>query len=327
MAHSSWRFLVVVAGASLTGCGSEAPTAAHDASHAADAGSSPSDAAPATCSGAPHRPGGPDEMGGCWPGPDNTGVPAAVTLTAYSGPCTITAANTVIDGKTVSCDLVIRASNVVIRNSRIEGSVAAENNPDYSFTISDSEVRLGQAGAGGATGIGEANFTALRVEVTGGNRSILCASNCTVRDSWVHGQNITGTVRVHASGIRQSQGSTLLHNAIGCDAENTPAEGGCSAGLTGYGDFEPVRDNRVEKNLFLETTGGACAYGGSSGDDGSKPYGKDAANVRFIDNVFQRGKSGKCGVYFPITDFDSIRPGNAWQNNRWDDGATLPADN
>src|SRR5215831_13844290 len=34
---------------------------------------------------------------GGWPGPSNTGVPAGVVPTAYTGPCTITVANTVID--------------------------------------------------------------------------------------------------------------------------------------------------------------------------------------------------------------------------------------
>src|SRR5262249_42124850 len=63
-------------------------------------------------------PGAADPWGGCWPGPGNTGVPANVALVAYTGPCTITTAGTVIDGKKVTCDtLSIQAANVVIRNS------------------------------------------------------------------------------------------------------------------------------------------------------------------------------------------------------------------
>ena len=34
----------------------------------------------------------------------NTGVPAGTVLTPYTGPCTITVANTVIDSKIVTCD-------------------------------------------------------------------------------------------------------------------------------------------------------------------------------------------------------------------------------
>ena len=277
------------------------------------------------CSGTPNTPGGSDGNGGCFPGPDNTGVPAGTTLTSYTGPCIVTTPNTVIDGKTIACGLQIRTTGVMIKNSRVLGTVSGGDSG--SFTIVDSEVQMGRADQNGLTGIGSANFTAIRVEVTGGNRSILCEHNCTVQDSWVHGQNIISEVRLHASGIRQSQGSTLIHNSITCDVGDTPSGGGCSAGLTGYGDFEPVKNNRIERNLFVESTGGACAYGGASGDDGSKPYGAQSENIVFTGNVFQRGRSGKCGFYFPITDFDSSRPGNSWTSNRWNDGTVVPPAN
>lgn len=257
-----------------------------------------------------------------------TGVPSGVTLSAYGGSCTVTANNTVIDSKTINCSpLSIQATNVSIKNSRINGTVATPNNSlAYSFSITDSEVIAPQANAVEQTGIGEANFTVLRVEVTGGNRSIYCRKNCTIQDSWVHGQNIADSPRVHASGIRQSQGGTIIHNRIHCSAEDTSSGGGCSANLTGYGDFEAVQDNTIEKNLFVATPAGACAYGGSSGDDGSKPFGHLAQNIIFKDNIFQRG-SGNCGWYFPITDFDDTRPGNQWINNKWDDGSVLPPAN
>jgi hypothetical protein len=246
-------------------------------------------------------------------------------LTNYSGSCTVRTSKTVIDRKILNCTLRIQAKNVVIKNSRINGSVSGSS--AYSFTIMDSEVHAPQAGNVESQGIGEANFTALRVEVTGGNRGIYCRLNCHVEDSWVHGTNIAPTPDIHASAIRQSQGAVIRHNRIHCSAEDTAAGGGCSADLTGYGDFEPVKNNLIEKNLFVATPGGACAYGGSSGDDGVKPYGNQASNIRFIDNVFERGRGGKCGYYFPITDFNSNRPGNQWVNNRWDDGKVVPPAN
>jgi hypothetical protein len=264
-----------------------------------------------------------------FPDANCTGVPAGVMLTAYTGPCTVTTGGAVIDAKTVNCaPLSIRAKNVVIRNSRVNGSVSTPSGVlDYSFSITDSEVVAPRATGVESTGLGEANFTALRVDVSGGNRSVYCRRNCTVRDSWVHGQTIASSPRIHASGIRQSQGATLVHNRILCEAADTPSGGGCSANLTGYGDFEPVQHNHIEKNLFVATPAGACAYGGSSGDDGSKPYGNQASNIVFVDNVFERGRGGKCGYYFPITDFDSSRPGNRWTNNRWSDGGTVPPAN
>ena len=44
--------------------------------------------------------------------------PAGTTLTAYTGPSTVTTPNTVIDGKTIGC-ITVSATGVVIRNSRI----------------------------------------------------------------------------------------------------------------------------------------------------------------------------------------------------------------
>lgn len=258
-----------------------------------------------------------------------TGVPAGVTLTPYTGPCTITVANTWIDRKVINCALRPMASGIRITNSRINGSVngaAGANAP--SFTITDSEIVAPQATAVESNGLGQANFVATRVEVTGGNRGVYCRFNCVLRDSWIHGTNIAQTPEIHASAVRQSQGAQILHNRLHCSAQDTPSQGGCSADLTGYGDFEPVANNLIQNNLFVATPGGACAYGGSSGEGGVKPFGSQAHDIRFIDNVFERGPGRKCGFYFPITDFlhddGSLPPGNQWSGNRWDSGEVLP---
>lgn len=263
-----------------------------------------------------------------------TGVPAGVTLTSYTGPCTITTANTVIDSKLVNCQLRPMAAGIVIRNSRIVGGVyGATGRNAPSFTVTDSDLIAPQVNQTEANGLGEANFTAIRVDVTGGNRGVYCRFNCVLRDSWVHGTNIASNSAAHASAVRQSQGNLIIHNRLQCQANDNSAGGGCSADLTGYGDFEAVTNNRVEKNLFMATPGGACAYGGSSGDDGTKPFGNQAHDIVFVDNVFEhgtrRGDHGtfNCGFYFPITDFNSARPGNQWINNRWDSGEVLPPAN
>ena len=83
----------------------------------------------------------------------------------------------------------------------------------------------------------------------------------------------------------------IRHNTLLCDAPDVPPDAGCSADLTGYGDFAPIRNNTISKNLFMATKGGTCAYGGSSGKDGSKPYGNQAANIVFSDNIFQKKSS------------------------------------
>lgn len=274
----------------------------------------PSSASPKATAGPPPPISIPDGF----PNAATTGVPAGVRLAPYQGPCNITTAGTVIDGKIVNCTLNVRAADVTIRNSVINGTVYNdEASNGLGFTIVDSEVRIGNRGG---TGIGNVGFTALRVEVTGGNRSINCWRDCTVRDSYVHGQFTDLSGVAHESGIRMGSGGVISHNTIGCDAPDVPPDAGCSAGLTGYGDFATVEDNLIERNLFLTTTGGTCAYGGSSS---GKAYG-DANHIRFIDNVFQRTAARpNCGYWFPIASFDSSAPGNVWRGNVWSDGGVV----
>jgi len=259
---------------------------------------------------------------GGFPNASNTGVPAGTALSAYTGPCTITAANTVIDAQTINCSLDIRAANVTVTRSVINGTIeTAENSTGFSFSISDSNVNVGNREG---TGVGAVNFTATRVHVTGGNRSMHCWHDCTIQDSYVHGQFRDSTGQVHESGIRMGQNATIRHNTIACDAPNVPPDAGCSAGLTGYGDFGPVRNNLIDNNYFVTTTGGYCAYGGSSP---GKPYSNQTSGIVFRNNVFEKGSGGKCGFWGPITSFNSSLPGNTWTGNVWNTGGTIPPAN
>ena len=171
------------------------------------------------------------------PGTTNTGVPPGTALTEYTGPMAIETPNIVIDGKIIRGALVVRAKDVKITRSQIMGTVSNdEDSVDTSFTISDSSV---DAGDSLQTGIGSRDFVATGVHVIGGNRSIMCYRNCVVEYSYVHGQMTDESGKAHESGIRMSQGSTIRFNTIACDAPDIPPDAGCSAALTGYGDFEP----------------------------------------------------------------------------------------
>ena len=79
------------------------------------------DAAPAPDPVTPEQPTSPIAASPSkFPDASNTGVPAGVTLSAYTGPSAITQPGTVIDGKLVKTCLVIRADNVTIRNSLLQ---------------------------------------------------------------------------------------------------------------------------------------------------------------------------------------------------------------
>lgn len=257
-----------------------------------------------------------------FPDVHTTGVPEGTELTDYTGPCSIDTPDVVIDAKTINCDLRILAKGIVITRSVINGSLYTDLSfSPGSFVVSDSEIR---APAETGTGIGEGNFVATRVEVTGGSRSVNCYRDCVLEYSYIHGQYADQRGIDHESGVRMGSNSIIRGNTIACDAPYIPPDAGCSAGLTGYGDFDVVQDNTIEGNLFVAGSGGYCAYGGSTQ---GKPYSKGVKNIRFINNVWQRGESGKCGDYGPITSFDPDRPGNIWTNNRWDDGTVVPPAN
>jgi len=244
-------------------------------------------------------------------------------LTTYTGPCTITAPNTVIDAKVINCTLTIRATNVVITRSRIVGGGGGipAVTVSGSATFTDTDIVTGV----NSSGLDGSNFTATRVDISGGNRGGWC-SDCTIQDSYIHGGRITGST--HASGLRADVRSRFIHNYVICDVANTPQGGGCSADLTGYPDFNAVRDWTITGNFFGATSGSYyCAYGGASG---GKPYSNDpsnATNIQFRDNVFARGSRGVCGGAgpgsAPLGDYNKSKTGWVWSNNRYETGELI----
>lgn len=305
----------------------EMPTSTYEGSnYMADVVFEPGDSSsntPPPVQSAPGAPAGAiTALGRSFPSPATTGVPAGTPLTPYTGPCTIQTPDAVIDAKTVNCDLRILAKGVTITRSKINGSVYADYTAgNGSFTITDSTVDVGDWPG---TGIGDAYFTATRVHVMGGSRSINCYANCTVRDSYVADQYTDTTGVHHESGIRVNTNSRLIHNTIGCTAPNVAPDAGCSAAITGYPDFDPVTGNIVDGNLILAGSGGYCSYGGSTA---GKPYSGQTADIRFTNNVYQAGESGQCGYWGAITSFDSRAPGNVWSNNLFDDGRPVSPSN
>ena len=259
---------------------------------------------------------------GAFPNRHNTGVPPGVRLRPYQGACVVTEDHTVIDARTVDCDLTIRAAHVLISRSKINGNISSgtDRRTGFSFTLLRSTVNASPRGARQVTAVGEVHFTVIRSNVYGGNRGGDCWYVCRIVSSYFHGQDTDRSGNWHESGIRMGEKSVIRGNTIACDAPDVPPDAGCSAPLTGYGDFGPVQDNLIERNLFKATPGGTCAYGGSTA---GKPYSGAARAIRFTGNVFERGKSGHCGHWFAISDFDPSAPENVWKHNLWDSGGAV----
>lgn len=258
-----------------------------------------------------------------FPDASTTGVPEGVELAAYDGPCTIVEPTVLSRVDATSCPaLVIQAADVVIEESllpRVEAT-AAEEDPSFSVAISDSEVRAG-AWIGGA--IWGYRITARRVEVTGGQHSFHCNDHCVLEDSWLHDQHNPDGEAAHNNAFISNGGTDMVvrGNTLHCTALLNATGGGCTADLSLFGDFQPIRHVTVEGNLFKANDSSIpwCVYGGHSP---GKPFPR-ATHIVFRDNVFERGDNDTCGVYGPVTSFQPDAEGNEWSRNTWDDGATL----
>lgn len=273
--------------------------------------STPADAAPTV-----------DEMtgSGAFPGPTNTGVPEGTTLTTYAGPCTISDDATIERVDATGCDAIVIISGVVtIHESRLP-RVEATADGQYDVTLTDSTVIAGEWVGGAVWG---GNLHVLRANVTGGQHSVHCTGNCSLTDSWLHDQWNPDGESFHNNAFITNGGSnmTVVHNTLHCTPLLNATGGGCTADLSLFGDFDPVANVTVEKNLFKANSSSIsyCGYGGYSP---SKAF-PIATGIKYIDNTFERGDNGTCGVYGPITAFQTSASGNVWSGNAYDDGTVI----
>jgi len=259
----------------------------------------------------------PSTMAG-WPDATNTGVPAGTTLTKYTGPCTITSTVTITGVDATSCGAIyINANNVVITSSLLP-RIDANAGGTYSVSVTDSTVNGGTWSDGTFMGY---NITVLRSNIYGGKDGVHCAGSCSVTDSWLHGQYVNGGTHNQAFLTNGGSNMVLRHNTLHCTAVNNSSGGGCTADVSLFGDFAPVSNVTVENNLLKANSdgNGYCAYGGYQP---TKAY-PIATNIKYINNVFEHGTNGQCGVWGPITSFQTTATGNTWSGNAYTDGVAI----
>ncbi len=271
---------------------------------------------------------GTDTLGGCFPGADNTGVPAGTTLGNYvaslparnvdaghlndnfyytsEGTCYIKAPNTVIENQDINCSLRIRSKNVQIKNSLIHGIIYVDTdwcedtgNGTSSFVLTDSTV-INPSAYGGRT-VGLCDYTITRSKLYGGP-SVASCSNCTIQDSYMYLDDSSADELygiMHNSVVRVGPKANLIHNTIQCHIkfyENTGVtndpteESGCSANQTAYShDGLVPYDSTIKRNFYMSTSGSYCAWGGST--SGESNLNDGVHDLRFIENIFQRKRS------------------------------------
>jgi len=245
-----------------------------------------------------------------------------VKLSPYKGSCTITKSGTVIDSKDVGCSIIVKTSNVVIRKSKVTGTVKVEGDAN-SLRIEDSDIDGGQAYE---HTVGFENLTVLRSDIVGGQTSVNCYHDCLIQDSFLHGQYVPEGDDWHLNAFLSNGGNNikLIGNTLQCDHVTNAAGGGCTANASIFGDFGPNANYTITGNLFVASPQMSyCLYGGY---DAKKEFGTQVSNIVVTGNVFQRGSNGKCASYGAVTSFDAGASGNVWRDNVWDDGKAVPAD-
>ena len=218
------------------------------------------------CAPNPHLCGFPDAT--------NTGVPAGTSLTLYNGDYTITTPGTVVSGLHITGALNINASNVTVKNSKIDcigvGSPTGHDScvilrSDHD-TIQDSEVGGGASGtdfgnvgsiiySGGDV---ETNLI-LRVNMHHGDDGLRLDGGTTVQDSYIHDLS-DGIAGSHSDGSQSCQGShmSFRHNTIwGGNNDAIFLQGGdCGSGAN-------ITDIVVDHNLLIAfyTPGNQSSFG------------------------------------------------------------------
>jgi hypothetical protein len=172
----------------------------------------------------------------------NTGVPAGVTLTAYTGPSDITVNGTVIDGKDIHTRIFIDANNVTIKNSRItdpqgnsSGTVLGvgeswntTSRQDTTGTVLSHLQVIGSGRGGCDIVVGGINYTADALDVSGCEDGMHSAANTIITNTYIHDNSSAAGGHVDCfqlyTGSTGGHGITLDH--INCEGTITNSAAG-----------------------------------------------------------------------------------------------------
>jgi hypothetical protein len=308
--------------AASSGSASAAPELSLPAAPPASPSSGSAPASTRSASASPPEPcAGPAACG--FPSAADTG-PRTQSLTAHSGNIEIRKNGEVISGWNLDGSLDVYANDVTVVDSRIDSSSWWGVNLRAGYTglrILHSEL-TGTPGAGADNG-GEdyavSNMGDGSVEVGWDDVSVfgdaLSLGNGSIHDDYVHDLhpfiNHSGTYQ-HLDAIISDGDDTLglriEHNTL---LNPVPADQGPTSAIGLLPNTGPISDTAVVDNWIA---GGAYAiYGGGAG----------ATGVVVTGNVFSTQYWGRCGIYGPVTYWNSGGSGNEWSGNRYSSGAMV----
>lgn len=226
-------------------------------------------------------------------------------------PNEIDESNVTLDGCRFEGTLTVRGSDVTITRSLVIGGNVRRVDDQAPLTLIDVEIDgSGREWPNNESALSGYNYSCIRCHIHSTSRGVQLHNNVRIEGSYIHGFPYLAGAHKTAVGAHGGRNLTVIHNNLDCDIP------GCSAALSLYGDFAPIENVLIAQNLF-NTVGSYCTYGGSVG---SKPY-PVGTDIRYLDNRFGKLHSQDCGMYGPVTSFDSRHRGNRWEGNEWADGS------
>lgn len=220
-----------------------------------------------------------------YPDKSNTGVPASTVLTRYEGTLHITTDNQVVEGLEVIGNVVIEASNVTVKNSRIisgtpwHAVMIVDNAP--GFTLMDCEIDGQSTTDNGFYGHG----TILRSNIHGVENGMTIWGPSVIKDNFIHSLAATDE-DPHFDGIQINGANdvSIVHNTVINEHEQTAA-------IIMGNTFSGLSNIVVDNNLLIG--GGYTLY-----VDGRKGGGTvDDASIRITDNRIGGGRWGSFALY------------------------------
>lgn len=271
-------------------------------------------APPATPPATTAPPSTPTAPPGGFPTPATTGwAHTGVSLTRYTGPCTINTDGTTIDKADIGCDqVIVNADDVTISRSRI---TASSHYGILSWgarlTVTDTEV-TGTATTAIASWGDSGTFE--RVLSHNTKRGMQIGSGDRVVDSYFDDyKNDPGGIHANAILSNGAVSNVVISgNQLGCGTYE------CTAAISAFPEpqWGPNSNWTIEGNLL---NGGAyCVFLGYTPSKGEQPN----TYFRVTNNVFGNKYHTACGIYGPVATWTPppTGVGNAWIGNTYAGG-------
>jgi hypothetical protein len=180
-----------------------------------------------------------------FPNAGTTGVPAGTTLTAYTGPMTITQDNVVIEGKIIDGSLRVTGDNVVFKNCKItyDGWWGIDAEGGANITVQNCDIiGPGYSGDSNAGILGSGNFIGNDISKSE-NGIVLLSGASTVRGNYIHDlQDGTGDPHYDGISVQGGQNGVLI--------EGNTVIGRDTSAVFIKNDFGPINDVTVNHNYL-----------------------------------------------------------------------------